>query len=93
MENNIGIFIEQVKNIVNSKGGKFFPIQYINGMNKIEFQCINGHEWWATPESVIQGKWCPICISQIKIYKKINKLNQMKTPKKFNQNKKWGLGY
>jgi len=79
MKNNMTLFLQEVNDIVDSKGGKFFPIQYIYGMNKIQFRCIYGHEWWEVPEKIIYGKWCPICKSKSKtrIHKKINQIIQI----------------
>jgi len=43
------------------KGGKCLSEEYINAKTKLEWECRKGHRWFATPDNVTRGTWCPIC--------------------------------
>jgi hypothetical protein len=53
--------IEQMQEIAEERGGKCLSREYINGRTKITWQCKEGHQWEATPASIKQGHWCPLC--------------------------------
>jgi hypothetical protein len=39
---------------------------YVNAKTKIKFRCAKGHEWNATPDSVLAGSGCGVCAGNIK---------------------------
>lgn len=40
--------------------------EYINGSTKVHCKCrIDGHEWWAKPETLLRGVGCPKCSGRI----------------------------
>jgi len=52
---------EEMKRIVEKKGGAFLTGRYINCRTKHFWQCDKGHVWATTPRHIKQGKWCPMC--------------------------------
>ena len=44
-----------------AKGGHCLSSSYSGIKAKLDWQCSERHTWQATPDSVIQGAWCPIC--------------------------------
>lgn len=57
--------IEEIKEIAISKKGKCLSNIYKNGQEKLTWECEYGHQWNATSNSIIQGKWCPRCKNNI----------------------------
>jgi len=53
--------IEKVQKHAVHKGGRCLSEIYVNNRTKLEFECSEGHKWWATPGNIQQGKWCPKC--------------------------------
>ena len=53
--------IEQMRKTAASKGGRCLSSRYVNGKTKLEWECSQGHRWWALPNSVSRGSWCPEC--------------------------------
>jgi len=53
--------IEEMQEIAKSRGGKCLSTAYIDNKTKLEWECKDGHTWWAVPSSVKQGCWCPFC--------------------------------
>ena len=53
--------LEYLQYLAQLYGGKCFAVRYEGSSKKIEWECDNGHRWFASPEAVISGKWCKIC--------------------------------
>ena len=54
--------IEEMCQIALSRSGKCLSQNYVNGSTKLHWRCQFGHEWFATPDNVKNGRrWCPIC--------------------------------
>jgi len=54
--------IYQLNEIVKERGGKLLSKERINRNDKLEWQCEQGHTWFANIDSVISNKrWCPQC--------------------------------
>jgi hypothetical protein len=53
--------IETMRLLAASKGGKCLSTEYKGGRTKLTWQCAEGHQWEAGPESITSGKWCPRC--------------------------------
>jgi hypothetical protein len=47
--------------LAKTKGGKCLSKKYINGKNKLKWQCGKGHQWKTTSMCVFSGNWCPTC--------------------------------
>ena len=50
-----------VHEIAAMRGGKCLAERYTNSQAKLEWQCLHGHRWQASLNSVKQGSWCPQC--------------------------------
>ena len=54
--------IEEMKAIAKDRGGKCLSKKYTNARTKLRWQCGDfKHIWYATPDSVKRGSWCPVC--------------------------------
>lgn len=54
--------LEEMQEIARSRGGKCLSEKYINIITKLEWECAEGHRWWATPNNVIKlNSWCAKC--------------------------------
>ncbi|NVM52853.1 MAG: zinc-ribbon domain-containing protein [Candidatus Helarchaeota archaeon] len=64
--------IKEMQEIAKRNGGKCLSTEYINSHTKLDWQCIERHEWKATPANIKSGKWCPKCANKRKgIYHKL----------------------
>lgn len=55
--------IEEMRNIANKRGGKCLSNAYTNNRIKLKWECAQGHQWEARPDSIKnKGNWCPICM-------------------------------
>ena len=53
--------IDELKALINSKGGKLLS-EYVTVKTKVHVECKQGHKWWVTPDNLINGgTWCPQC--------------------------------
>jgi len=48
-------------NIATERGGVCLSKEYAGCFSKLEWQCQDGHKWWAAPAGVKHGTWCPVC--------------------------------
>lgn len=53
--------IEEMQAIASSREGFCRSLIYVNILTKLEWECKNGHTWWATPTIIKRGSWCPNC--------------------------------
>lgn len=53
--------IEEIQELAKKRGGLCLSTTYVNNDTKIEWECRNGHRWFATPHNVKKGQWCMIC--------------------------------
>ncbi len=53
--------IEEMKQMAASKHGACLSSSYANKESKLEWRCVRGHTWMATPGKIRQGRWCPTC--------------------------------
>jgi hypothetical protein len=53
--------IEEMHNIAKLRGGKCLSTKYTNSKTKLKWECAEGHQWSAIPESVKSGTWCGKC--------------------------------
>ncbi len=53
--------IEEMKGLAKERGGECLSTTYQDARSKLLWQCVEGHEWEATPDNIKRGKWCPVC--------------------------------
>ena len=53
--------LEEVRNSAAARGGKCLSKEYINAHTKMEWECEEGHRWFATAANVNRGTWCRLC--------------------------------
>lgn len=49
--------------IATENGGKCLDSVYVASNVKMNFKCIDNHEWSARPNDIKRGTWCPFCRS------------------------------
>jgi len=52
---------EKIKKNAIEKEGECLSNEYKSKKTKTQFRCKEGHKWFTTPQSVINGYWCPEC--------------------------------
>lgn len=58
--------LKELQEIAKAKNGICLSEVYINVFTALEWQCGNGHIWWATPDSIKRGSWCRKCTNNKK---------------------------
>ncbi|MCP4135111.1 MAG: hypothetical protein GY754_29345 [bacterium] len=58
--------IELMRQMAKEHGGKCLSKKYINGNEKLRWQCKEKHEWDAAPRTIRRGTWCPFCANKKK---------------------------
>jgi len=53
--------LNRLEKIVNEKMGRLLSSEYIDAKTKVHICCKEGHDWWAIPDSIRRGSWCPKC--------------------------------
>ena len=53
--------LEEMRSIAHSHGGKCLSTSYQNADSKMEWECKEGHTWFAISSAVKKGHWCPEC--------------------------------
>lgn len=57
--------IEDMIELAARKGGKCLSTRYIEAHSKLEWECSQSHVWYASPNSIRRGSWCPQCSSML----------------------------
>ena len=58
---NVRKNIDDMYKLAKHRNGKCLSKKYINWKTKLKWQCSNGHKWFAKPNSIQNGTWCPHC--------------------------------
>ena len=53
--------IEEMQKIAEERGGKCLSSTYVISHRKLLWECAEGHQWEAIPNSIKIGSWCPHC--------------------------------
>ncbi len=53
--------LDDLYELAAAHGGKCLSQQCKGNKIKHEWQCKDGHTWWAKPNGIQQGSWCPEC--------------------------------
>ena len=56
--------LKDLQKFAEAKGGKCLSKEYYTFHEKHEWQCCNGHRWFASWCKIQHGKWCPYCCKQ-----------------------------
>jgi len=59
--NKLRSSIEELHKIAVARNGRCLAKKYINSKTPVQWECNNNHQWWARPDSIKKGTWCPIC--------------------------------
>ncbi len=60
-----GISLDLLRSTADKKGGKLISEKYINSGQPLEWECANGHRWFAKYDHIKNDSWCPICSAGI----------------------------
>ena len=58
------MYLQEIKQIAKSKGGKLLSDYYLGNRTKLEFICKKGHIFWKDPMGIKRNQWCPICFKE-----------------------------
>ena len=50
--------------LAKERGGRCLSKKYLNGSIELEWCCANGHRWKAIPKVLVNGSWCPTCLTK-----------------------------
>lgn len=53
--------LDDMITLAKNKGGKCITREFRSVSVKMEWECKNGHRWFAFPYSIIKGTWCKHC--------------------------------
>ena len=53
--------IEEMQRIAKKNSGKCLSDTYVNNQTKLLWECAEGHQWEAIPNSIKSGTWCTHC--------------------------------
>jgi len=53
--------IQYMNRFAQKKGGKCLSKKYVNPITKLEWECVEGHQWEARFNNEKKGRWCPQC--------------------------------
>jgi hypothetical protein len=53
--------IEDMQRLATARLGSCVSTEYHNMHTKLQWMCEFGHTWWAKPNCIQQGRWCPHC--------------------------------
>ena len=58
---NKPLTIGEMHELATKRGGKCLSSLYSGVFSVLRWECADGHQWKATPDSIKQGHWCPEC--------------------------------
>ncbi|MHA1682793.1 MAG: hypothetical protein ACTSUE_17780 [Promethearchaeota archaeon] len=61
--------IDDMKEIARKRKGSCLSEKFSNVNSKLKWRCSEGHEWEATPASILKGSWCLKCMQESMGYK------------------------
>ena len=59
--------IQEMRLIAKKQNGKCLSTYYKSNREKLKWQCHDGHIWYAAPDHVKGGAWCPACAGNKKL--------------------------
>ena len=58
--------IEDMQKLAQKNSGKCISTEYLGSQTILEWECKEKHTWFAVPQSIKRGSWCPFCIGRHK---------------------------
>ena len=58
--------IAEMRKLAAIHGGWCVSRTYTLQTTKLEWKCAFGHQWWATPQYIKRGRWCPECSATLR---------------------------
>jgi hypothetical protein len=58
--------IDEMNQLAKERGGRCLSKEYMNANSHLLWECSQGHQWRAIPDSIKRGSWCPICSNKLK---------------------------
>jgi hypothetical protein len=58
---NLSLTMRGMQSLARQRGGRCLSRVYINNQTKLRWRCVEGHTWWAIPNSIQRGTWCRVC--------------------------------
>ena len=59
--------IDSCRELAETRGGECLSAVYTSTTDKLDWRCIDGHEWPATFKKVKRGSWCPYCAANFRL--------------------------
>jgi queuine/archaeosine tRNA-ribosyltransferase len=59
--------IQHMHRLAETRGGRCLSDEYINAHARLLWQCKEGHQWKAIPDSIQRGSWCAKCSGKAKL--------------------------
>jgi hypothetical protein len=53
--------IDELQAVAAARGGRCVSTEYVDARTRLEWECAEGHRWFALPSSVKSRTWCPVC--------------------------------
>ncbi|HOX47515.1 MAG TPA: hypothetical protein PK668_28230 [Myxococcota bacterium] len=53
--------LEDMVQLARARGGECLSKAYVSKRKRLRWRCREGHTWWATPDAIRSGRWCPRC--------------------------------
>ena len=53
--------IEDMQALASAHGGRCLSTQYLDTTTALEWECAQGHRWFARPVKIRAGRWCTAC--------------------------------
>ncbi|PGK52133.1 hypothetical protein CN918_30545 [Priestia megaterium] len=67
-----------LQELVQEKEGKLLSTSYTDSYHKLEWQCKEGHTWFAPPGAIKNGSWCRKCHNRNVVLKNNHTIETMK---------------
>lgn len=67
--------LSEIQQMAAERGGRCLSKSYKNSLQKLHWECSEGHQWWAVQGDIQQGHWCPECHGNVK--KSIDDMHQL----------------
>lgn len=58
--------LDELRGIAAERGGRLISDEYAGMSTPLEWECSKGHRWWAKPNNIKNGTWCPHCAHNVR---------------------------